>query len=393
MKLDPALRRFFEEASSLRLTKSEKAAMRRGLEAHVALGVVHLSTAELTEGKDALMTYMRAHPVQQNAHGALFGHLHSFFFSRFPALALSAVIVVTGSSVVVASAAESALPGDALYTVKVSVLEPLRERMIKTPERRMAWKVRKVERRISEAKALQGRDRLTESHRTFIEQSIEREVAEIQDDTRWSDPEMVIASEQILEETMDAGAPEEVGDASKPQWHALKSFVRARRSEVHHSVRQRMETAYGSADTAAASATGLVPESAAILAPEPEAAILMAVPVLDDPEEPVEAPVMMMRAMEVFPEKESDVMQEGIQEKQMKQEESESAVLMQEEDDGREEAAEQTALPSALETAEEVVPEDHTEEERQAPEEGMDRLNQMREVIERELQELRTEGE
>ncbi len=384
MKLDPALRRFFEEASSLRLTNSEKAAMRRELEAHIALGDVHLTADELAEGKDALVTYMRAHPVNDSARFTVFELLHSFFFSRVPALAFSALIVVIGSGAVVASAAEGALPGDALYGVKVDFLEPLRERIIQNPEKRVAWKVRKVERRLMEAQSLQERDRLTESHRDVIEQSITREVRELQDSARWDGEEMIIASQQVLEETMEAVAS---GDDDKatahPEWRQWKSFVRERQSDVHRSVRERMKTAYG-IDDDAASASVVVPK---LIQSSPVPA-LMAVPAADVPADTaIAAPVKMMRVKDVPSEEDNQ------RENENRREEGVEESVRNDRENGRRESEERLQPSPESEPLQDIAPQDRSDVRKQGHEDGMERLKEKREHIEKELRGLRTKGE
>ncbi len=78
----------------------------------------------------------------------------TFFLKRFVAL-FSAVLIAfsTGGGVLV-YAAEEALPGDALYSVKVSLSEPAIALFYRTPQAKARWAEKKLERRLREAEKL-----------------------------------------------------------------------------------------------------------------------------------------------------------------------------------------------------------------------------------------------
>jgi hypothetical protein len=353
MKLDPVFHQFFKSASALRLTDDEKYAMRTALTARMAL---RLTSIERREGRKALKAYMRDHPLPASSPQWL-DVLHSLIFSRAPAFAMSALIVVAGSGIAVASAAEGALPGDAFYTIKVDVLEPLRGRLLRTPEERMAWKVRKVERRLAEARSLMQGGSFTESRRGLIEGSITREVHALQEAEQGIDEDTAIASQQVLEETMENSVAEDLdADSEHPQWSHLKTFVRARRSDVHEMVRERMQTAYGSAENVAPN-FGSVPMPAAAEVSELPAPAVKPLPVPDSEESPEESPVLMMQAKE----------KPAIEKSRMSKGNDES--------------------PASLSNKEQDLRETHEQEKGNG--EAMERLKEKREHIEKQLRGFR----
>ncbi len=77
------------------------------------------------------------------------------------------VVVITGSGV--ALAAEKALPGDALYAVKVAVTEPIRTAMQTSPEAQAAWQSHLASERLDEAEALAATGRLDEPKKQELE--------------------------------------------------------------------------------------------------------------------------------------------------------------------------------------------------------------------------------
>lgn len=74
------------------------------------------------------------------------------------AAVLVAVLLGGGTSF----AAEGALPGDALYAVKVGVTEPIRAILAASPESKALWDVTRAERRLEELAALETRSSSTE---------------------------------------------------------------------------------------------------------------------------------------------------------------------------------------------------------------------------------------
>lgn len=78
------------------------------------------------------------------------------------ALSLSLIIVLVFAGTGVSFAAEDALPGDALYAVKVNINEEVRDAFAVHPENKARWSMEKARRRLFEAEILADRNELDE---------------------------------------------------------------------------------------------------------------------------------------------------------------------------------------------------------------------------------------
>lgn len=85
----------------------------------------------------------------------------SVVFSRH-ALATSLVAVLVFAGTGISVAAEDALPGDALYVVKVEINEEIRDAVSIYPEHKARWNAEKARRRLVEARTLAERNELDE---------------------------------------------------------------------------------------------------------------------------------------------------------------------------------------------------------------------------------------
>lgn len=236
-----ACQRLLSEAKQLRLTDREKEEGRSALLTHMALkgaDTIALSADEKAMGRDALIASMRLQADRKPT--SVWWKVLSIPLLRMPVLALSALIIVLGSGAL-AYASESAVPGDPLYGLKVDVLEPLRERMIRTPQKQAVWQIRKVERRLREAQQLAGRGNLTAQNRAELERRISLQVVTLQD-TLLPPPTMEthVAAQEVLATTFEkyeesfapAVAPAAFGEpedrAKKSEEDHLRQFVRER---------------------------------------------------------------------------------------------------------------------------------------------------------------------
>jgi len=127
-----------EAAESVRLTDAERARMRAGFLAH-----------------------MQENPLPAAA-AARPAFLTSFSLSLRSGIALVLGVLVVGAGGT-AYAAEDALPGDALYAVKLEVNEPLAGALAITPAAKGAWHADVAETRLAEAQTLVAQGRLTAS--------------------------------------------------------------------------------------------------------------------------------------------------------------------------------------------------------------------------------------
>lgn len=90
-----------------------------------------------------------------------------------------AVAVALGGGV--SYAAEQSLPGEALYIVKTSVNEPVREVLALSAEAKSEWEARRVERRLEEAETLAAEGRLSEEIRVAIEQHLQERIEDLKE--------------------------------------------------------------------------------------------------------------------------------------------------------------------------------------------------------------------
>jgi len=88
----------------------------------------------------------------------------------FAKIALMLVIAVTGGTSV---AAESALPGDSLYGVKIHVNENVRGAVSLSTEAKAKWHAKRAERRTEEARALEAKGELNAETQAMIRTNIE----------------------------------------------------------------------------------------------------------------------------------------------------------------------------------------------------------------------------
>ncbi len=82
------------------------------------------------------------------------------------------VILISFGGITYASG--SSIPGDALYAVKVRVVEPVLDVVNRAPENKIVWEEEKVVRRIVEAEKLAERDELNDERVEELERKIER---------------------------------------------------------------------------------------------------------------------------------------------------------------------------------------------------------------------------
>jgi len=123
-----------------------------------------------TKVRLALASYADLHEVQEQkaARTPKFGFLEDLGLYAFRAgFALFTLAVGAGG---VAYASGNALPGDALYSVKVGMVEPLESAILMEPETKAAWSAILAERRLEEAATLATRDALTDETRTYLEE-------------------------------------------------------------------------------------------------------------------------------------------------------------------------------------------------------------------------------
>lgn len=180
-----------KEAQQIRLSEQEKAIMR----------------ARIFDEELAPTTLTKSPYV---AH-------YQWFSARFASALAALMIVVLGSGTVYA--AQGALPGDALYTVKVKVAEPVREALAFSSEAKVSFHMEVARERLEEAQALAAEGRLSSTVVTQLENNIDTHVREVEvlaTQVEVEHPDTAVEISATLESTLSLNSTilETLGDES-----------------------------------------------------------------------------------------------------------------------------------------------------------------------------------
>ena len=171
---------------------------------------VSLTEAESMRMRSTLRSYMDMHPIHVPLRARPTPSWYDIF--AHPALAFVAVCAILGSSAGVSYAAESSLPGDVLYPLKVAINEPVRGALAVTPRAKADWAIQVAGERAKEAATLAAEKRLDDTTQDSLEASL---VAHAK-----------IATESIVQQTSEDPA----------QGAALASRFEARISEYERVI-------------------------------------------------------------------------------------------------------------------------------------------------------------
>ena len=122
-----------------------------------------LSDLEKQAGCSSLVQFIRVHPVREDTPF----HLLLTKKYMFAAIAIILAVALSGG---VTYAAEGALPGDALYPIKVRINEEVRAALATSAEADADWDARRVERRLEEAAVLAATGELDAETRVHLEE-------------------------------------------------------------------------------------------------------------------------------------------------------------------------------------------------------------------------------
>lgn len=137
---------------------------------------VVLGEHEKSRAREELLAFMRQHPVA--VRNMSFPRLYYYMVQR-PALALVALVfVVAIGGFGVYRTAQGALPGDALYGVKIHAIEPLQGVFAFTPEQKIRLQLEFLNKRVSEAEALVAQGKLQGQYGEELEVQIEESIRE-----------------------------------------------------------------------------------------------------------------------------------------------------------------------------------------------------------------------
>lgn len=181
----------------------------------------------------ALSSYAQMHAVRAVSPAA-----PSLFFSYLPGRSLYAgalmALVFVGGGAQIAHMAEGAVPGDALYSIKVTVNEPL-ALLIATPEGKAELSARYATRRIDEATELSARGTLTDETADVLAERFSTHVDTLAKDTQVleakGDGAVSLAVRADLEADVTARIPASVS-ANTATMMMAKSDMRLEHEEV-----------------------------------------------------------------------------------------------------------------------------------------------------------------
>ncbi|OHB10938.1 MAG: hypothetical protein A3G05_02255 [Candidatus Zambryskibacteria bacterium RIFCSPLOWO2_12_FULL_45_14] len=126
-------------------------------------GIEELKNIRLTEAeKTRILERVFSTPIE------------SPYMKRTPVFAFvySLILIISISGITYAS--DFSLPGDTLYPIKVSVVEPFLDVVNSSAEDKIVWETEKVERRIVEAEKLADIDELDDERTAELERKIEQ---------------------------------------------------------------------------------------------------------------------------------------------------------------------------------------------------------------------------
>ncbi len=122
--------------------------------------------------RSAIRAYAAEHPVREKRRWFAFG-----WSTQWKAAYASLLLVATGGQV--CFAAEAAVPGDALYPVKININETVFSALALSPEAQTDWATTQAERRLQEAEELIARSRLTPDVQAILIEKIEWKMQEV----------------------------------------------------------------------------------------------------------------------------------------------------------------------------------------------------------------------
>jgi len=131
---------------------------------------LRMSDSEREKGRAFLERHIALYPARAARPVSRF----AFMLHPMPLIASLLIVVVSGVSV--AGAAEAALPGDALYSVKVNMNEEVKLALARSPEKKAAVTLERAERRLQELATLNERGDVSETLRAEIDDRLDAHV-------------------------------------------------------------------------------------------------------------------------------------------------------------------------------------------------------------------------
>lgn len=203
------LRQFFAEAKKVSLSAAEKNSVRIALQNRHIQGMdtnttfasaknVALQVTEKSVVKSRLEQYMQMNPVGQPSFMRRFfaAMRNPFSMQALPATAVIIGILVSSTGGLT-YAAESAVPGDSLYSLKVNVTEPAREAMAFTADDKARVHLWRMERRFQEVESLLMAEELNAERRAMLTEHMETHASFLEDRLTYLQEVQAVSAEEI----------------------------------------------------------------------------------------------------------------------------------------------------------------------------------------------------
>lgn len=129
---------------------------------------IRLGAEASSRMRDRILAHMRSHPAPIRSPYQRFVHLF-----HLPLAALMLVLLV-GAGGATSYAALGSLPGDALYPIKVGVIEPVETALAFSPQAKAALQVSLAERRVSEEVKLAAKNKLTPEQGVMLKDTFDQ---------------------------------------------------------------------------------------------------------------------------------------------------------------------------------------------------------------------------
>ncbi len=171
-KMNPKIKRQLNFLKQDKLTDRERSLMRVRLSAHIYI------THRAHHKKAALLSpffnffEISASILTKSAH-------ETYVFTKQRVIPFAMVLILVFLSAGTSFAAESSLPGETLYPVKININEGVIDFLSFSPKSKADWAVRAIERRLEEAAQLSVDGRLNDSTRQVVEDGIAAKTTEL----------------------------------------------------------------------------------------------------------------------------------------------------------------------------------------------------------------------
>ncbi|MBP9749937.1 MAG: hypothetical protein KBD21_04380 [Candidatus Pacebacteria bacterium] len=214
---------------------------------------VHMTARERDVLRERIVSYMEYHPL----HMPVVPKVQSFQYyaartiSSFGSWTMRARSLASAAAVflfiAIPVAAEQALPGDALYPVKVRLNEGIRAQLTFSPYEKMQWETKRIERRVAEARLLAQEGNLTEEKEEVLEATAREHASSFQAqlaEMRVDDEEGAALAEVALESALEVQSAVLASDADVQAFstttnggnvNGLAEIVRTARNDVASS--------------------------------------------------------------------------------------------------------------------------------------------------------------